>query len=308
MDKGSAAFSVSIIICSCNRAAVLQQTLEAFRSANVPADWWVELIVVDNASTDNTSAVLENFQLPTIPIRPLTEPRRGKAHALNTGLAAARGKVLLFTDDDVRPAQDWIERLPPPLFQGQCDAAVGKILLAPHLSRSWLRDEYKRWLAWCETPQGEPLELIGANMGIRRHVLTRVPTFDPELGPGATGLGEDTLFGWQLVNAGYTVKFLADSHVTHHSGASRLLRSSWLQISRSNGRGDAYIRYHWKHEKLTAPRLRSIWLKTKLWLRRILQPPVSMDSEGCSRWEMSYVGQIEMYEAYRSHTKRRRNY
>src|SRR4029453_10683811 len=98
MDKGSAVFSVSIIICSCNRAAVLQQTLEAFRFAKVPADWWVELIMVDNASTDNTSAVVENVQLPTIAIRVVTEPRRGKGHALNTGIAAARGEVLLFTE------------------------------------------------------------------------------------------------------------------------------------------------------------------------------------------------------------------
>jgi glycosyltransferase involved in cell wall biosynthesis len=48
----------------------------------------------------------------------MREPAPGKSRAQNTALAEARGEVLLFTDDDVEPAEDWIEKMARPLFGG----------------------------------------------------------------------------------------------------------------------------------------------------------------------------------------------
>lgn len=301
--------SVSIVICSANRATTLARTLDVFHRISVPFGWEVELIVVDNASTDGTRQVVASFDRPDIVSRYLFEPKRGKGNALNTGIAAARGEILLFTDDDVRPADDWIEKLARPLVSGEAEAVGGKILLAPYLIRPWLSDSYKRWLAWCEEPDpAYSLELIGANMGILRTALRYVPAFDPELGPGAAGLGEDTLLSWQMVKAGLRVRFIPEAVVVHHPDEARLRRSSWLSMARSHGRKDAYILHHWKHEILTVPILRMIWLCLKLKLRRVLQPPVPLHGEGCERWEMSYVGDIEMCRAYRLQRLRQRNY
>lgn len=301
--------SVSIVICSANRAAALAQTLDEFRRVHIPSEWEVELVVVDNASIDNTKAVVEEFHRSDMVSRYIYEPRKGKGNALNTGISAARGEVLLFTDDDVRPFADWIEKLAAPLFLGQADAVGGRILLAPYLLRPWLSDPYRSWLAWCETPDPMyPLELIGANMGMRRQVLQSVPAFDPELGPGAAGLGEDTLLSWQLAKAGHTIEFLPEAVVVHHPDESRLQRASWLKMAESHGRKEAYILHHWKHEVLRVPSIKLAWLQVKLALRRLLQPPGPPDGEGCARWEMSYVGDIEMCRMYIRHRRRERNY
>jgi glycosyltransferase involved in cell wall biosynthesis len=304
------AFFVSLILCTRDRASALEQTFDALEALNVPLGWQLETIVVDNASTDQTAQLVrERAAKPSkLNLRSVFEARKGKGHALNTGIASAQGAVLLFTDDDVRPATDWLERLASPLFRGEADAVGGKILLGPELTRPWLTENYQRWLAWCGYPLTEPLELIGANMGLGRSAIARVPGFDPALGPGAAGLGEDTLFGWQLVRAHARIKFISDAVVVHHPGQARLHRSSWLGMAKSHGRKDAYLRHHWKHEAIAFPRLKSAWLQIKLAVRRRIDPPGPMDSEGCAWWEMSYVGDIEMCRAYRQERAKPRNY
>jgi hypothetical protein len=75
-----------------------------------------------------------------------------------------------------------------PLLEGRCDVVVGPIALAENLFRPWISVGYKGFLAVFDFESG-PLEMVGANAGFRRSVLERVPAFDPELGPGALGLG-----------------------------------------------------------------------------------------------------------------------
>jgi glucosyl-dolichyl phosphate glucuronosyltransferase len=300
--------TVSIIICSANRHASLLQTLTAFRTVTIPTGWDVELLVVDNG-TDDAQDTVRQGQWPAAPTRYVREPRPGKAHALNTGIAAARGDFLLFTDDDVLPAGDWIEKLTAPLLAGDADAVGGRILLAPHLERPWLTERNKRWLAWCEVPDPDyPDELIGANMGLRRSVLQHVPAFDPELGPGAAGLGEDTLFSWQLGRAGLRIAFVPDAVVVHSPDESRLRRAAWLGMARSHGRKDAYILHHWRHQSVGALTARILWLQFKLAVRRVLSPQPPLNGEGCASWEVSYVGDIEKYRSYRRHRRRPPNY
>jgi glucosyl-dolichyl phosphate glucuronosyltransferase len=300
--------NISVIICSCNRAAELEATLLAFRDVNVPSGWKCEIILVDNASNDETTEKARQVHLSHIETRFLFEPRKGKGNALNTGLANARYDIVLFTDDDVRPAADWLEQLAGPLCRGECDAVVGKIVLAPHLNRPWLTQNYKSWLAREAPPTEWPLELIGANMGFRRSVLEKVPAFDSDLAPGGLGLGEDALFSWQLREAGFTIQFVEQAIVVHSLSASRLRRSAWLKAAEAHGRTNAYLCYHWKHEDVVAPGVRLLLLRLKLFLRRILQPVPSSETEGCPPWEMGYVGGIARYSQYIKERKRPRNY
>src|SRR5688500_3483272 len=98
----------SIVICTYNRAESLRQTLDAMAEVSVPSSWSVELLVVDNASTDRTAQVVSDCGLSDMSVHYIYEPRRGKGNAYNTAMAAARGDVFLFTDDDVRPPRNWI--------------------------------------------------------------------------------------------------------------------------------------------------------------------------------------------------------
>jgi GT2 family glycosyltransferase len=300
--------SVSIIVCTYNRAASLQETLRPLGDVVVPHGWRVELIVVDNGSTDRTPQVIQNARLSNLPLRCVFEAQRGLCYARNTGIAAAGGEAILFTDDDVVPTNDWLERMATPLLERQCDAVVGKIEMAAHLRRPWMTPRHEQWLATLdEAPQQNP-ELVGASMGLHRSVFQRIPAFDPELGAGALGFGEETLFSLQLTQAGFRTEFVEQAVVVHHFDPSRLLRSEWLRAARGRGQLQAYLLHHWEHGRLNFPRLRWLWLAAKLSIRRIMQPRRSASGEGCLLWEISYVSEMSKYRQILHERRRPRNY
>src|SRR5262249_41198831 len=102
----------SVLICTQNRCQLLPKTLHAVARLRAPAglDW--EVVVVDNASTDETRARVEECQRGyPVPLRYALEPRPGHSMALNTGVRACRGEVVAFTDDDAYPAADWLAQI-----------------------------------------------------------------------------------------------------------------------------------------------------------------------------------------------------
>ncbi len=298
---------ISIIVCSRNRAATLARTLPNLGRISVP-DGGAELVVVDNASTDETAQVVKRAGLTNLEVRLVREPRPGVAYARNTGLASARGDIILFTDDDVHPAEDWVEKLTAPLRDGRYDAVAGRIVLAPEVERSWIRPEHAMCLAVMNGPVGGQVEMFCANMGFRRTVLDRVPGFDPELGPGALGFGEDSLFSWQLAAAGYRLGFIEDAVVVHHPDATRLQRLAWLDTARKRGRTLAYLLHHWRHETVRRPRLHWLYFFGKLIVRRLLQGPGHRRTAGCPLWEMSYVRRLALCEQFLAERRRPRNF
>jgi glycosyltransferase involved in cell wall biosynthesis len=300
--------TVSIIIGTRNRASSLEKTLRAFDRVFVPQGWNPELLVVDNSSTDGTEMVVKSASLSNYKVRYLREAKPGKSNALNSGLRNAQGEILLFTDDDVVPATDWLERMASPLINGECDAVQGRVEVAPDLLRPWMEPMHQVWLATPSASFGAPLEFVGANMGFRRAVLDRVPAFDPELGPGASGFGEESLFSWQLCEAGFRLISVPEAVVVHHPDSLRLLRPHWLSAARSRGRGSAYFFYHWEHGDPNRALFRMLWVATKLYLRRCLQRPAVTRHEGCPAWEMSYVFDIERCRQLLKERKRPRNY
>ena len=302
------AASISLVISTHNRASTLRQTLGTLGKVKISADRQAELIVVDNASTDDTAAVIRNAKFANLPAQYLYEPLKGKSSALNAAFRLAKGEIILLTDDDVLVAEDWVEQMIAAFDHYQADAVVGKIVLAENLSRQWLTPLQKWWLAAPEEQTDELPELIGANMGFRRSVLKRVPAFDPELGPGALGLGEEALFGKQLIEAGFTIKYAPNAVAIHRPDASRLRRGDWIDTARKKAREEAYIRYHWKYEDMQTPGIGWLWYALKLRLRRILQQQPPLDSEGIAAWEMSYVHSMEACQQFRLESRRQRNY
>lgn len=103
---------LSVIICTFNRSMVLSQTLQDFlkQKGVKELDW--ELLVIDNNSTDDTRQVVESFQrkLSSI-LKYVFVSRQGKNYALNHGIREARGRVIAFTDDDVRIDEYWISNI-----------------------------------------------------------------------------------------------------------------------------------------------------------------------------------------------------
>lgn len=302
--------SISIIICTCDRARSLRQTLKAIGRQQFPSAWRVEVILVDNDSTDETATVAQNWIPTKVRVRYVHEPKKGLSNARNAGLEHSRGEFILFTDDDALPAQDWVEKMVSALATDGCNAVTGQFRPADYLMRPWLSTMHRWWLGDSSVaqPRNGVRELIGGNMGFRRSVLESVQSFDPELGAGSLGFAEDTLFGWQLSRAGFRIEYASKACVIHQMDVSRLLRINWLRAARKRGRTEAYLCYHWEHTDMPFPRLKWFLCFLKLNLRRMLQPPPPLQDEGCPLWEMDYVQQMAKSRQFCVERRRPRNY
>lgn len=300
---------VSIIITTRNRAEHLRQTLESLGRMHVPVDLPAELLVVDNASTDDTVEVVKHCKLPSLPVRYLYEPRLGQSNARNSGMAHTTGDVILFTDDDVRVPEHWIARMAEPIVSGRGEAVVGSVRIASHLERPWMGRKHRAFLAsTTELDMAAPPQMIGANMGFTRRVLDKVPGFDPELGPGARGFCDETLFSWQLKQAGFRLVGVPAVLLEHHFDPSRLLRRAFLESAVKMGRSAVYLDHHWRHatpSDFLRRRLRAAW---KFLLYRATNPVAAKDQEGCDEAEIKLVTSVAQHRQWRVERTRRRNY
>jgi glycosyltransferase involved in cell wall biosynthesis len=127
--------SVSVIIPTYNRADVLRKTLAGFSSQSGD-NKMLEVLIVDDGSTDDTRCVVEECShRSSVPFRYLYQDNRGQGAARNHGIREAHGKLLLFTDDDIIPSPGmvaqhlaWHEKHPEASV-----GVLGSVVWAPEL-------------------------------------------------------------------------------------------------------------------------------------------------------------------------------
>ena len=227
---------VSVVVCTYNRAPSLGLTLRSLDVQATPDLTW-EVVVVDNNSADATRTVVEAFAAAArIRMRYLFEPRQGLSHARNTGIAHARGAILAFTDDDVRPGPDWVAGLISALGETGADIVGGRILPAwDHPPPPWLvaRPFLRGPLAIMEHAVPGPVveatgipNVWGANMAFRREVFDRVGLFDPRRGVTGRKLyrGEEVELVRRALAAGCRVVYDPRVVVWHRIAARRIRR------------------------------------------------------------------------------------
>jgi glycosyltransferase involved in cell wall biosynthesis len=178
---------VSIVVPTRNRADDLRQALAALLGLR-PKTADVEIIVVDNASTDNTWRLLEIVAEREPRLQALHEPRPGVSYARNAGIARARGSIIAFTDDDNRVPENWVDAIVA-AFADYPDASVvgGRVLPDwPMPPPAWLKRECWGPLAILDygpepivVDRDRPLCLITANVAIRASVFNEVGLFSP---------------------------------------------------------------------------------------------------------------------------------
>jgi glycosyltransferase involved in cell wall biosynthesis len=253
--------SISIIICTRNRAERLRSTLQSIGKVTVPKNWIVELLVVDNGSTDGTDAVVMEARLSNMNLRYISEPMPGQSHARNTGLRETSGAAILFTDDDIRVPSNWVVAMCEPILTGVTQAVAGAIVFPGEYRGAFSRPGLSSRQSWFasthELDLHHPGRMVGANMAFHRRVLDKCPKFDVELGPGALGFGDETLFSFQLLAAGYKLVAVFDASVEHYFDLTRLTRGALMDAARKMGRSRAFIFHHWEHKRsrLVFPRL-----------------------------------------------------
>lgn len=284
---------VSIAICTWNRASRLNATLEQICNLQIPRGLRWELLVVDNNSTDETPAVVERYA-NRLPIRRLIESELGLSNARNRAVGEASGELLLWTDDDVLVAPDWLianvaaaERWPNagyfggvivPWYENEPPAwyRMHERFLEPVIAEKHDLAAIERPFVGIESPWG-------ANMAFRRSAYLSTK-FDPRLGRRGTDRtdSEDNAYCRALGVAGYQGVWVPTSKVKHLVGAERLTLSF---VRRTFvGRGVTEVRLNpstngialilgiprWLLREITSAQLRYLWQRATrqpAWLR-----------------------------------------
>lgn len=218
---------LSVIVCTHNRSKAIGPCLDLIAQslANAaPID--AEIVVIDNASTDDTAVVVKEWTTKSpFPVNLQSEPRKGLATARNCALRAARGSLIVWTDDDCRLNPDYIAKA---LAHDDSDAELvfrgGRVVLATvgdyPISVTW-RNERRRWHVKRYPRQYLSLggTFMGANMMMRRALVEKVGLFDERFGAGSNiPAGEESDYVYRAYAAGVMLEFAPDLLVHHNHG------------------------------------------------------------------------------------------
>jgi glycosyltransferase involved in cell wall biosynthesis len=239
--------TITVIIATRDRAPLLAATLDAFSQLEWPGVPY-DILVVDNGSIDDTSAVVQQkARCARVPLTYLTAPTPGKSHALNVAVARAGGDLLIFTDDDVLPSPGWLAAYVRAFAETGADFAAGRVLpLWEAPAPKWLSPGLYAALSICDggtqrirltKGAAESIMPIGANMAVRRCVFERVGGWNLDLGKlqGTLRTGEDHEFMLRYTAAGFTGVYEPEAFVRHRVPADRLLLSYFRRWFWDNG-------------------------------------------------------------------------
>jgi glycosyltransferase involved in cell wall biosynthesis len=234
---------ISIVLCTYNRCGALRRALNSIQTLKSSPEITWEALVVDNNSKDRTKETVEAcIRRGRADLKYLFEGRQGKSFALNTGIQAARGSIVAFTDDDVIVHPDWLLRMKETFHGYQCAGMGGKIVAVfPAGGKpDWLRTDtpFPFMNALVHFDRGErhfPLQLspFGANMAFKKEVFLKHGLFRTDLGPtmgNTMGKGEDVEYSRRLLAAGELIMYDPRAVVYHTVEKERLEKSyfrSW---------------------------------------------------------------------------------
>lgn len=140
-------YRLSVVVCTYNREDLLPKCLVSLCQQTLSSSLY-EIIIVDNASTDQTPQIIQSFQekFPTHNIVYVYEATQGLGHARNTGWRAAQGLYIAYIDDDAIAPSHWLEKAwevitvaqPAPICIG---GPIGVFYTVA--KPEWFKDEYE---------------------------------------------------------------------------------------------------------------------------------------------------------------------
>jgi glucosyl-dolichyl phosphate glucuronosyltransferase len=234
---------VSLIICTHNRSGLLSRALASVVAQQVPSsiDW--EVIVVDNACTDNTADVVGGYTSKSPNVRHVTEAIAGLSYARNRGIKEAVGELLCFVDDDVILPCDYIGNAVCAWRKGLWDVGGGRVIGDYQAQPpAWIQKlpasllsgpfgQYDRGEEDFTLAKHDTKFPIGANMLIPRGAIEAVGMFDTTLGRKGNSLrsGEDTQFYYSCLNAGLRIGYCAKCCLKHFVPRKRMTRCYFVR-------------------------------------------------------------------------------
>lgn len=254
--------ALTILICTHNRADLLDRVLVSLNAAKRPA-MPVQILVAANACTDDTVARMQAYQARQgkedwLPLRLIEVPTPGKSHALNRAIPEIDTELTAFVDDDHRVDENYLAAIEQATLTWP-DAGLycGRIL--PDWDGSepaWVHDEGPYRIYPLPVPrydqEGQPKTISpeegpipgGGNLVVRRDVFTLAGKFSTELGPHGHDLGggEDSEYVLRAMHRGVRCQYTPDM-VQHHYVDTERLRLGYL-LKKSYQRTRSTSRIH----------------------------------------------------------------
>ncbi|MEK6809366.1 MAG: glycosyltransferase [Nanoarchaeota archaeon] len=227
---------ISIIISVYNEEKTLRQCLDSLLGLEYPS---YEVIMVNDASKDNTLAILQEYQQKNKAakekIKIVTYSiNKGVPGARNEGMKAAKGEMFVFTDADATFPKEWPLKLIEPFLENPKIGATGGRDIAPpnqpliercidytltsFIGTGGLRGAKVRLAKYAVT---------GCNFAVRREVVQKVGMHNEKI----RWRGEEKEWCQRIREAGYDIIFAPESYILHYRRIS--LRSFWTQTYKS---------------------------------------------------------------------------
>lgn len=215
---------VTVVLACYNGARTLQPCLDSLTRLNYPS---YQVIIVDDGSTDITAqvaSVYKNFRL-------IRQDHKGLSVARNTGIFAAAGEIVAFTDADCQADEDWLYYLVGDLLKGSFVGVGGPNFLPA--------DDSSVQAAVMVSPGGPAHVMLtdrlaehipGCNMAFYKWALLEIGAFDPIFHRA----GDDVDICWRLQQRGFRIAFSPPGFVWHHRRAT--IRA---YLSQQSGYGEA---------------------------------------------------------------------
>jgi glycosyltransferase involved in cell wall biosynthesis len=226
---------ISAIVCTHNRAALLNDALASLANQTMDKEKY-EVIIVDNASTDNTREVVARWVEQQPNFRYIYEPNLGLSHARNRGAIDATAPIVAFMDDDCVAETTWLQGLLKDFGNDNCTACLGgriRLRWEGGVRPPWIPDNVLSVFGYLDL--GEQPQQInhanGGNMAWDRRVLLDLGGFQPDL--GRTGnlrlAGEESQIQQKARQRGLLVCYAPHATVCHYVPIERQSRRHILQ-------------------------------------------------------------------------------
>ncbi|WP_462252265.1 glycosyltransferase [Ferruginibacter sp.] len=304
---------ISVIICCYNSKSRLKPTLEALCKQVVDSKLLWEIIIVDNASDDYTTAeatsIWNSFTgKPIINFEIVIQPLPGLANARRKGISVAQYQYLLFCDDDNWLAENYVQGVYD-ILNGNDDigACGGQGFPVFETEKPVWFDSYAEAFALGPQSLNEEnnvlLNLYGAGMAINSKVLEKLEqnNFKPQM-TGRTGKklssAEDTELTYALVLMGYKLHYAKDLHFFHYLPEQRLKFDYLKQLFIAFGTDGPVRNLYYAHlskrffHKMICNWYLHFLLSVVRFFKYLLIPPKKYGRTIYFNWNIAYIKQL----------------